>query len=120
MDILALILSIVGCANWGLVGLLDFDTLGRGDYCWEFRPLLYYDPSDTLLFQKIYTRQTGIQINPSDKERIYQFKSTLQWLSALYALCNAFSPKQERQFLKREISKRKRLQNVLNTQTSQR
>lgn len=27
MDILALILSIVGCANWGLVGLLDFDLV---------------------------------------------------------------------------------------------
>ena len=27
MDILALILSIVGCAYWGLVGLLDFDLV---------------------------------------------------------------------------------------------
>ena len=27
MDILALILSIVGCVNWGLVGLLDFDLV---------------------------------------------------------------------------------------------
>ena len=27
MDILALILSVVGCANWGLVGLLKFDLV---------------------------------------------------------------------------------------------
>ena len=27
MDIVALILSIIGCANWGLVGLLDFDLV---------------------------------------------------------------------------------------------
>lgn len=27
MDILALILSIVGCANWGLVGIFDFDLV---------------------------------------------------------------------------------------------
>lgn len=27
MDILALILSIVGCVNWGLVGLFEFDLV---------------------------------------------------------------------------------------------
>lgn len=27
MDIIALILSIVGCVNWGLVGLLEFDLV---------------------------------------------------------------------------------------------
>ena len=27
MDILALILSIVGCINWGLVGLFQFDLV---------------------------------------------------------------------------------------------
>ena len=27
MDILALILSIVGCINWGLVGLFNFDLV---------------------------------------------------------------------------------------------
>ena len=27
LDIVALILSIIGCANWGLVGLLDFDLV---------------------------------------------------------------------------------------------
>ena len=27
MDILALILSVVGCANWGLVGILNFDLV---------------------------------------------------------------------------------------------
>jgi uncharacterized membrane protein YuzA (DUF378 family) len=27
MDIIALILSIVGCLNWGLVGLLEFDLV---------------------------------------------------------------------------------------------
>ncbi len=27
MDILALILSIVGCVNWGLVGLFSFDLV---------------------------------------------------------------------------------------------
>lgn len=27
MDILALILSIIGCANWGLVGLFKFDLV---------------------------------------------------------------------------------------------
>ena len=27
MDTLALILSIVGCLNWGLVGIFDFDLV---------------------------------------------------------------------------------------------
>ncbi len=27
MDILALILTVVGCINWGLVGILDFDLV---------------------------------------------------------------------------------------------
>ncbi len=27
MDFLALILSIVGCVNWGLVGIFDFDLV---------------------------------------------------------------------------------------------
>jgi uncharacterized membrane protein YuzA (DUF378 family) len=27
LDILALILSIVGCANWGLVGIFQFDLV---------------------------------------------------------------------------------------------
>ncbi len=27
MDILALILSIVGCVNWGLVGIFNFDLV---------------------------------------------------------------------------------------------
>ena len=27
MDIVALILSIIGCANWGLVGLFRFDAV---------------------------------------------------------------------------------------------
>ena len=27
MDMLALILSIVGCANWGLVGIFNFDLV---------------------------------------------------------------------------------------------
>ena len=33
MDTLALILSIVGCANWGLVGILNFDLVA-----WLFGP----------------------------------------------------------------------------------
>lgn len=27
MDILALILSIIGCVNWGLVGIFEFDLV---------------------------------------------------------------------------------------------
>lgn len=27
MDILALVLSIVGCVNWGLVGIFEFDLV---------------------------------------------------------------------------------------------
>lgn len=27
MDILALVLSIIGCINWGLVGLFQFDLV---------------------------------------------------------------------------------------------
>lgn len=27
MDMLALILSIIGCINWGLVGIFDFDLV---------------------------------------------------------------------------------------------
>ncbi len=42
MDYLALILSIVGCANWGLVGLFDFDLVA-----WLFG-------SDSLVSRIIY------------------------------------------------------------------
>lgn len=33
MDTLALILAVIGCANWGLVGILDFDLVA-----WLFGP----------------------------------------------------------------------------------
>ena len=33
MDALALALSIIGCVNWGLVGILDFDLVA-----WLFGP----------------------------------------------------------------------------------
>ena len=33
MDTLALILTVIGCANWGLVGLLNFDLVA-----WLFGP----------------------------------------------------------------------------------
>ena len=33
MDTLALILSIIGCANWGLVGIFNFDLVA-----WLFGP----------------------------------------------------------------------------------
>ncbi len=91
-----------------LVGILDFDTFGRGDYFWEFRPLLYEDPSDISLFQKKYTQRTGIQIDSRDSENIRQFKTTLEWLAVLYTLSRAFLPKEEHNFLKKEIQKRQR------------
>lgn len=103
-----------------LVGLLDFDTFGRGDYFWEFRPLLYEDPQDISLFKKTYTKRTGIHIDPCDIEYMRQFKSTLQWLAVLYTLSSVLSPKNERKFLRQEINKRKRLQDVFNAKTSQR
>ena len=43
MDILALILSIVGCVNWGLVGIFQFDLVA-----WLFG-------SASLLSRIIYT-----------------------------------------------------------------
>ena len=33
MDTLALILSVIGCANWGLVGIFNFDLVA-----WLFGP----------------------------------------------------------------------------------
>ena len=73
-----------------------------------------------LLFKKTYTKRTGIHIDPCDIEHLRQFKSTLQWLAVLYTLSSVFSPKNERKFLKQEINKRKRLQNVFNAKTGQR
>ena len=43
MDVIALILTIIGCANWGLVGLLKFDLVA-----WLFG-------SGSLLSSIIYT-----------------------------------------------------------------
>lgn len=44
MDTLTLILSIIGCANWGLVGLFQFDLVA-----WLF------GGSSSLLSRNIYT-----------------------------------------------------------------
>ena len=44
MDTLTLILSIIGCANWGLVGLFQFDLVA-----WRF------GGSSSLLSRIIYT-----------------------------------------------------------------
>lgn len=44
MDTIALILSIVGCANWGLIGLFRFDLVA-----WLF------GGSGTLLARVVYT-----------------------------------------------------------------
>ena len=44
MDTIALILSIVGCLNWGLVGIFQFDLVA-----WLF------GGSDSLLSRLIYT-----------------------------------------------------------------
>ncbi len=44
MDIMALILSIVGCANWGLVGIFQFDLVA-----WLF------GGSDSLFSRIVYT-----------------------------------------------------------------
>lgn len=44
MDTIALILSIIGCANWGLVGLFQFDLVA-----WIF------GGQDALLSRLIYT-----------------------------------------------------------------
>lgn len=44
MDILALVLSIIGCINWGLVGLFQFDLVA-----WLF------GGSDMLLSRIIYS-----------------------------------------------------------------
>lgn len=80
-----------------LVGLLDFDTLGRSDYFWEFRPLLYSNPDDISLFKTIYTRQTGIQIKPQDIDRINQLKTTLRCLGIVYAIYSKLPPKKKHQ-----------------------
>lgn len=44
MDTIALILSIIGCANWGLIGLFRFDLVA-----WLF------GGSGTLLARVVYT-----------------------------------------------------------------
>lgn len=44
MDTLALIISIIGCVNWGLVGIFQFDLVA-----WLF------GGSDTLLSRIVYT-----------------------------------------------------------------
>ena len=44
MDILALVLSIIGCINWGLVGLFQFDLVA-----WLF------GGSDMLLSRIVYS-----------------------------------------------------------------
>jgi uncharacterized membrane protein YuzA (DUF378 family) len=44
MDTIALILSIIGCANWGLIGLFRFDLVA-----WLF------GGSGTLLSRVVYT-----------------------------------------------------------------
>ena len=44
MDILALVLSIIGCINWGLVGLFQFDLVA-----WLF------GGSDMLLCRIVYS-----------------------------------------------------------------
>ena len=53
MDTLALILSIIGCVNWGLVGIFQFDLVA-----WLF------GGSGSLLSRIIYTI-VGLETTPS-------------------------------------------------------
>ncbi|MGN0919923.1 MAG: phosphotransferase family protein [Alphaproteobacteria bacterium] len=67
-----------------LVAVLDFDTLIRGDRFLEFRPGLYADSLDTLLFQKIYQQRTGIQIDMADIYCQERMRLSLGWFYSLY------------------------------------
>ena len=94
-----------------LVGILDFDTMVRGDRFLEFRPNLYPNPLDMRLFQKIFQERTGVKI---DSGEIYQqeiMKTSLGWFYQLYQLYR-FLPipdrdKKIKQVVKQKIHKTK-------------
>ena len=88
-----------------LIGLLDFDSSGRGDRFWEFRPNLYIQRQDTDLFQEIYSKRTGHHIRSKDVNGIYQFYDSMEWFKALAQLYDSTKP-QEKKLLIKEFNKR--------------
>ena len=86
-----------------LVGLLDFDTLGRGDRFWEFRPRLYADSQDTQLFKEIYSFNTGHKICSKDFYAIHQLYYFASLLGSAFEVYDTFSPTQNIKRLKQRF-----------------
>ena len=66
-----------------LVGILDFDSLNRGDRFIEFRPKLYWQKKDIELFRKIYEQCSNHTI---EKEEIQEMQKIYRTLYALRAV----------------------------------
>ena len=96
-----------------LVGLLDFDTLGRGDRFWEFRPQLYEESGDTHLFKEIYSNRTGHRINFNDIYGLYQLFYFGKLLANALYVYDTFSPTQNIQKLKRHFKNKDKLMKAI-------
>ena len=87
-----------------IVGILDFDTFGRGDPFWEFRPKLYTDSADIRLFQKIYSKRSQNKINQTDINNMNQCFSSLKFLYSIYALANTLIPLNRQPLKEKKLS----------------
>ena len=90
-----------------IVGILDFDTFGRGEPFWEFRPHLYSYYRDIQLFQKIYSQQTNRTIDLKDIDNMKQFISSLRVLYLLFSVSNIVSLEQEKRGEKKNVPQKK-------------
>lgn len=96
-----------------LVGLLDFDTLGRGDRFWEFRPYLYEDSQDTLLFREIYSSRTGYRIDPKDFYAMHQLFYFGKLLATAFTTYDALSPTQNIKRLKHHFQNKEKMMEAI-------
>ena len=69
-----------------LIAVLDFDMLVRGDRFLEFRPRLYPNQQDILLFQRTYQERTGVKIDSNDIYQQQVVQTSLSWFYHLYQL----------------------------------
>ena len=75
-----------------IIGILDFDSLNRGEPFFEFRPMLYgtkKHEADTKLFHQIYCQRTGYPINMSNFKKMRRLFWSLCIFSSLCKVGNS-------------------------------
>ena len=86
-----------------IVGILDFDSLNRGEPFFEFRPMLYGSENheaDTKLFYHIYCHKTGYKTHPNNLKKMRRLFWSLCIFSAICKVDKAQGIKEKICFFK--------------------